>query len=726
MIKYHIRPLLTLLLLSIVSQSGWAQDTVRLFLDANKTGDTIVLQLTAKEFKDVESFVITFNYPDAELNYSNTTVHPQLNVQSDIQNNQFISFSWINPNSFPLTLPDNSVLAEFKFFIEKRKFETCFDFNVATRPTSFFGLLSAVIPVQLNPICKNLFGGFVEGYLRMDINNDCMVDGFEPAIGNALIRFNGSNGTFYTVTNEDGYYQRYLPYNNYTVNTINSDLLQSCNAGSPIDLATNKTISYSSASAPKQNCALLETEFIAAQIELCASNSASIRYYNTGTINADNAYITLDLDPVLTIEESSVAFSSIGTYTYRFELNTIKAQSSGQINLILKSACNNNLSGRTVQNIARIFPNSYCNPANEFSGAEITVTAGCIGNENVFEIKNTGSGNMKKEIVFNTVEDDIMPNFGGKVLLDKDAAQIVRYPANGKTRIIIVDTIANHPYKIRSSAAIEGCGTLPNGSISKGYINNYSQGDEGPFISKFSTEIVSLANNALHITSLPEGAGTPRFINKSDRLRYNFVVRNITTSFVNRVVIRNKIPVTLDITTLRLARNDSKFTWSIQEDRVLEVVFEGLNLAAYSEDKLLSQFTFSYSIVPLSESIFNTKIENSAEIILDSKVIYNSNKTLHTVGNFIFTIIKENENDPINVKAFPNPCEENLNFDLGSSGNYLIQFFNQQGIKISEEKTNLSSFTSAALVNQIQGVYYCLIFNDSKKISSVKIIKAIK
>lgn len=703
-----------------------AQDTVKVFLDANKSGDTINLQMTAQNFKGVESFVITFNFPDAELNYAYATLHPQLNILSNVGLNNHISFSWMNPNAVPLTLPDNAVLAEFKFFIEKRKFETCFDFNVAGRPSTFFGILSSVIPVQTNPVCKNLFGGLVEGYLRMDSNNDCVIDNAEPAIGNALIRISGNNGTFYAITNQDGYFHRYLPFNSYTLSTVNTDFLQSCNVNSPIDLVSNKTVAFSSVSSPKQNCALLETEFIAAQIELCKSNHASIRYHNKGTVVADNAFVTLDLDPVLSIEQSSVAYTAIGTYTYRFNLNSVNAQTSGQIDLVLKSACNNSLLGRTVQNIAKIFPNDYCNPSSSFSGAELTITAGCVNNENVFEIKNTGTSDMKADIIFNTVEDDIMPNFGGKVRLDKDAAFIKRYPANGKTRIIIVDTIANHPYRVRASAAIEGCGTLPNGSISKGYINNYSQGDEGPSTSRYSTEILSLPNSALNITSLPEGAGSSRFISKADRIRYSFVVKNITNSFVNRVVIRNKIPATLDITTLQLARSSNIFSWSIQEDRMLEVVFEGLNLASFSENELLSQFTFSYSILPNSENTFNTVIQNSAEIILDSKVIYNSNRTTHTIGNFIFTILKDSEDDRTIVSSFPNPCEEKLNFNFTKTGDYTIQFYNQQGVKISEEKTSLPSFTSSALMNQASGIYYYLVFDGTKKLSSAKIIKATK
>ncbi len=700
-----------------------SQDTVKLFLDASRTGDTIQLQLTAQNFIGVESFEITFNYPGAELNYSSVLLHPQLNFQTDVKDSNFLRFSWINPNAFPLTLNDNSVLAEFKFYIEKKSVQTCFDFDVSTRPTGFLGTLSTLIPSQTNGICKNLFGGLVQGIIRMDTDGDCQGSASEPAMQSTLLRFISNAGTFYAITNEDGYFQRYLPFNNYSVNTVNNEFLQSCTGSSNLDLINNVSLNLSPASTAKLNCPLLETEFIALQLEICKSNEAGLRFYNKGTQDVSNVYIDLELDPFLSIESSSNNYTILSPTSFRFNIGVVKAQTSGQIQLVLKSACNNSFAGRTVQNIARIFPNDYCNAPTNFSGAELQIIPACIGNENVFEIKNVGTGNMKTEIVFNTVEDDIMPNFGGKVKLDIDASQFIRYPANGKTRIIIIDTIANHPYQVRAFAASEACGI---GTVSKGYVNNYAQGDESPSISRYSTELKALSNTALNITSIPEGVGASRFISNSDRIRYGFVVKNITSGFVNRVVIRNKIPTTLDITTLQLAKTESNFTWSIQDDRVLEIVFEGLNLTSANDNELLSQFTFSYSIKPNSENNFNTKIENTAEIILDSKVKYNSNQTLHTIGNFIFTILNDNQNEEVRINIFPNPCEERLSFNFFKEANYTIQFFNQYGKRISTELTTQSQFTTSALVNEASGVYYYLISKDNRKHCTGKVIKSTK
>lgn len=722
--KLLINKVLRLFILALILGDLWSQDTVRLFLDADRVGDTINVRLSADDFKDVSEFSITYNFPDTELNFAYSRLNSNLNIQSEVTLNPYLSFSWINPFPVGLSLPNGTVLAEFKFFVEKRSPQSCFDFNVTGRPSAFFGILSTIIPVKGVGICKNFFGGLVEGYLRIDTNNDCITDNTEPPVGAALIQFLGNNGTYFAITNQDGYFHRYLPFSNYSISPVNQELIQACQSSVAIDLNSNISTTYTSVYKQKNSCPLMEVEFIAPLMDVCKSNFAGIHYSNRGTIPANDVYITLELDASLSIEQSSLPFSIIGANLYKIDLGTVNAQFSGQVDLRLKASCNSKLKGRTVQNIARIYPNEYCIKSPKYSGAELSIISSCTGNENVFEIRNTGSGDMKNEVVFNTVEDDIMPNFGGKLKLDKDASMIIRYPANGKTRIITIDTISNHPYQVRANAGIEACGTHPDGSVSLSFINNYSQGDESPFVSRYSTELKESNNSAIQISSIPEGVGTNHYINKSDRIRYSFVAKNITNNLVKRLVIRNRIPENLDIATLQLAKSVNNFSWSIQEDRILEIVFEGLNLLPSTEDELLSKIIFAYSIKPNIEVPFNTVIENSAEVILDSKVIYNSESTIHTVGYFIYTIISDKKDEHIRISAYPNPCEEKLYFDLGKKDDYTIQFFNHFGSKICEEETKESYFSSNALVNQNAGIYYYLIISKDQKISSGKVTKS--
>ncbi|MEP7194901.1 MAG: T9SS type A sorting domain-containing protein [Saprospiraceae bacterium] len=702
-----------------------AQDTVRLYLDPSLNGDSVTLKLTAKNFLSVDHFIISFNYPTSDLVYSYSNLNPSFNVQSLISNSGFIEFDWSNPNALPISLPDNTELAEFKFYVIRKQVQTCFDFNVLSRPTSFFGVLSAIIPVETNSICKNLFGGLVSGLLRLDTNKDCLIDAIEPAISGSIIKFKSSTAEYLAISKEDGSFNRFLPYDNYIVSTLGSTLLQNCQSNTAISLSTNNTTTNFAAPFSAQNdCPLLDVEFNASSVSLCKSNFATIRYFNKGTVAATNSYIEIDLDSRLGLEQSSHPYIQTGLHSYKFDIGTVDIQTSSQIVLLLKASCDPNQLNSTVQNFARIYPNNYCSTSLNFSGADLEINSSCINNENVFEIKNVGSGSMKEEIIFNTVEDDIMPNYGGKIKLDKDASEIIKYPANGKTRIIIVDTISNHPYQIRASAGIEGCGTLSSGGISKGYINNFAQGDESPNISRYSTEIKTTNSNPIELLSIPEGAGAQHYIFNDDRIRYTIKVQNNTDHNIHRVVIRNKIPTTLDLATIQLNRTEINYDWSIQDDRTLEIVFDSIDLPSSLDNELFGQLYFSYSIKPNKESLFNTVIENYASVIFDSKQIISSPKIKHTIANFIFTIVKDNPSDLVKVESFPNPFLNEIRFKFDRADNYTIQFFNQNGEKLAEEKTNKLEFITNILSLEPIGIYYYKVYSNKKLISSAKIIKS--
>ncbi|MEO6191289.1 MAG: T9SS type A sorting domain-containing protein [Saprospiraceae bacterium] len=724
MIKYlKIRYLLiqAICLLSLMLKS---QDTVKLYLEPLVLGDTLTLSLKATNFIGVDNFNISINYSSKDLSYSFTNLNPNLIVQTAIRDSVFLNFAWTNPNAFGLTLPDNSILAEFKFFVIKKNVQTCFDFDVATRPTSFFAVLFTVIPVQTTNICQNLFGANVTGQLRLDNNGDCVTDVNEPIVAGSIIKFKGSSAEYLSISKEDGTFDRFLPYDNYTISTQATELIQGCINNTFVNLnAGNVSFNYSPSISPVIKCPLLQVDFNAPTLELCTSSQASIRYFNKGTEVVNNVYIELELDPNLVLELSDAPYTTISANKFRFDIGTINIQSANQINLLVKTTCVNSYLNRTIQNFVSIFPHNFCTTSILYSGADLMVTAACVNNENVFEIKNVGTGDMKKEIVFNTVEDDIMPNFGGKVKLNKNAFDIIKYPANGKTRIIIVDTIANHPYKVRASAGIEGCGVLPNGTVSKGYINNYAQGDQAPDKSRYSTEIKSNTQNPIQVIALPEGIGVLHFIVKDDRINYSFKVQNTTDNIVHRVVIRNTIPTTLDLATLQLVRTDLHYDWNIIDNRTLEIVFDDLNLLPLSESELGSQLYFSYSIKPAGEITVDTKIENSAKVIFDSKKIFNSSIVRHTIGNFIFTIVNDKPSDKVHLNVYPNPFADQLKFDFKNISHFRIVFSNQLGESIGMENTDQKEFITNMLSNHPNGIYYYQIFENDVNISSGKIIK---
>ncbi|MFN8330875.1 MAG: T9SS type A sorting domain-containing protein [Saprospiraceae bacterium] len=711
-------------LLVTLWNKAYSQDTVRLSLIPTLNGDTVRLQLLARQFTGVDKFSVSFNYSHTDLQFSNVNLHPNLTVLNEVKDSVFLNFSWTNPNAFPLSLPDNSVLAEFSFVVLRRNVQTCFDFGAPARPAAFFTPLGALIPVIAEGVCSHLFGGVITGQLRLDVNRDCMSTPDEPPAAQQIIRFKSGTGDYLAITKDDGSYSRYLPYGSYTVSAGATLLTQSCLGQQPVMLNDqNLQFDYSPAVSPKSLCPLLHVEYNSGLLEWCKSVNTSLRYFNYGTEQADNVYILLSLDPSLTVEQTSVPYTLLGPSLLRFDIVSINAQTGSQINIRLKSSCNTSMQNRTVQGIARIFPSEYCSPSPLYSGAELEVTALCINNEDVFEIKNTGTADMKTALVFNTVEDDIMPNFGGKIKLDKGASEIIRFPADGKTRIIIVDTISNHPYGVHASAGLEGCGTLPNGSVSKGYINNFAQGDQQPSVSRYSSELHTNSIAPLQITALPEGAGNFHYINKDDRINYTFLIQNTGNNAAHRVIVRNVIPSSLDISTLQIARSEFLTDWSLVDQRTLELVFDPINLPPSAENALSSRIYFSYSIKPQTEITVNTVINNSAQVLMDNGIISNSDVVRHTIGSFIFTIGSDPDSEQDDVKVYPNPSAGSVHFECTVEDAYWLYLYDLQGALLEIRAFTGKSVNTDALAAAMEGMYAYTICTKEKRIASGKIIK---
>lgn len=698
------------------------QDTIRLSLIPNLIGDSLKLQLVADNFIAVDNFELSFNYSNTDLLYTHSILNSSLLQQGNVTDLGFIYFNWHNPNAVPLTLPNQTVLGEFNFFVIQRNVQTCFDFNVNGRPIRFFDVLSTPISATGTGVCSHLFGGLVTGQLRIDVNNDCITDSTEPALSGKVVKFKTAGNEYLAITREDGRFERYLPFDNYSVFVGETDLFKACANNSSLTLHSQNFNTYFSSSInAKVLCPQLTVDFNAALINWCSSEYVSLKYFNKGSKSAEGAYIELYLDPNLSILQSSVPFTNAGSNIFRFELGTVELQTGNQIQLLIQSSCIASMQGRTVQCTAKIFPQITCIASPLFSGADLDITGTCVNNENVFEIKNVGTDDMKSEIVFNTVEDDIMPTFAGKLKLNKGATEIIKYPANGKTRIIIADTISNHPFQVRASAGVEGCG---NGPISKGFLNNFAQGDQSPYFSKYSTELLSGNNQELIITSIPEGASSQKYINKDDRIYYTIRFRNKLNSAVHRLVLRNDIPSSLDLNTLELVRKDLHFEWNIVNNRTLEVVFNDINLPTDIDDEKGSQIWFSYSIKPISDLGFNTRIENRVSAIIDSKKLAQSNIIWHTVGSFIFTIVEDQINEDCHLNVYPNPFNDNIQFDFDQASAYRLLIYNSFGQEIENKYFTETKFNYNETAEWQVGNYYYIVFNQGKKIASGKIFKS--
>lgn len=201
------------------------------------------------------------------------------------------------------------------------------------------------------------------------------------------------------------------------------------------------------------------------------------------------------------------------------------------------------------------------------------------------------------------------------------------------------------------------------------------------------------------------------------------MIQNTGNNAAHRVIVRNVIPSSLDISTLQIARSEFLTDWSLVDQRTLELVFDPINLPPSAENALSSRIYFSYSIKPQTEITVNTVINNSAQVLMDNGIISNSDVVRHTIGSFIFTIGSDPDSEQDDVKVYPNPSAGSVHFECTVEDAYWLYLYDLQGALLEIRAFTGKSVNTDALAAAMEGMYAYTICTKEKRIASGKIIK---
>ena len=703
-----------------------AQDSIYLSLSARIENDTLILNVHPVRFTDIVSCRFGIRYPYADLDYVRATGNPLLQGAAVSGNQQQIGFGWISGPPAPTTIPDFSSIAEFRFFIKNRVSPYCFDFDVAGLKPEMSNSQASGLPVRGIPLCQNFLNGTVKGIVRQDRNNDCLADLSEPGLPSISLIFTDGNNDYYTLTKEDGSFELDLPMGVFNLKLKDrNDLRQFCQNTGQINFTTpGQIIELKETAKDLILCSELWVHLTTPKMRLCSDIEFSVDYENLGTVDAQNAYVDVQLDPQLTFIKADLAGTLTSANTYRFLLNTVPANKKGHFKIVARTNCDPQYIGRTLCSQAVIYPRNPCKIHPAYSGAELQIVPRCENDSVVFNIKNIGTGDMKAELSFTTVEDDVMPGYSGKINLLQNQSQEIRLPAFGKTKRIVFDTIPYHPYRVRPTAALEGCGLLPNGDFSKGFINNFSLGDEAPQVSDFCAEIKSSFDPNDKIAS-PEGMSGEHFIRSDNRLNYTIRFQNTGNDTAFSVVILDKMDPLLDLGSLQIEASSHPVDWLIQSDRTLKFIFRPISLPDSSSNFSESQGFISYSIVPNTSVKRNQIIRNYSEILFDFNPPVRTNTYIHTIGEYTFTATNDNIKSDILVKVYPNPFAETLTFMYENKNNteYRLEIFDIKGNTVFSGFSNEGTILVKANGIITVGEYLYKITSNGNFLQNGKIIK---
>lgn len=566
----------------------------------------------------------------------------------------------------------------------------------------------------------------VNGRLWADEGN-CMLDNTEIPVANWLIRFETALGAFagYALTNSAGTFNTSLPTGNYIAKPAawNTDLYGVCPDVHAFYVDQNGN-GYVDIFMPyEEACPAMYVNVSATRLLRCFENEVHVYYCNDGPVVAENAQVTVELDPFLTFISASVepVISDIRSVT--FDLGDLDPFECGYISMTVLASCEAEI-GQTHCIEATASPNTPCPTPNNWNGANLSLEASCDGDSLTFLITNDGIGPLTEPLRYIVIEDGIMMMSSpvtGPILNPGETLE-VNVAANGSTYHFETTQEDGNPGFTTPTMVVEGCGVNGQGTFTTGLVNLLPLGDA----STNWYDILCRDNTGSYDPNdkrgFPIGVDEPHYIAKGTSIEYDIRFQNTGTDTAFTVVIRDTIAPTFDLNTLRMGASSHDYSYEIDENRTLTITFNNIMLPDSNVNLAASQGIVSYTIDHVADLPLGTELENQAAIYFDFNEPIFTETTLHTLGeDFISFLIPTGESSKLPMTIFPNPADRNaaINVNIPVENGYQLEIYDGLGRLVKTHKSNTGR-TSIDMSQFPSGFYVARALNHEGRFLSLK------
>ena len=471
---------------------------------------------------------------------------------------------------------------------------------------------------------------YLQGRIFFDEDFDCLPTPGETGFGGWHLRATGNNGTFYGITDADGYYSILTDTGTYVLRLVApNNYWQPCE--NDLSLSFQDLYDTLVTDFPLQvafSCPQLEVDIATGTVQPCASRVYQVRYCNHGTAPAENIRVDVTLDPAMTFISAGLTPSAQSGQIYSFEPGNLAPGECGGFYLETFLACDAE-PGRTYCLTAEITPDSICLPTDpQWDGSSIKVNAACEVDSVVFTIKNTGTGDMAGPLYSIIVEDQIVGRAERYQLSSGDSVQI-KHPAAGKTLRMEAPQSAGHPGRSHPSVAVEACGGSP-GSVSLGYVTMFPEDDADAFRSVDCRENSGwLPPNSKQ--AFPKGIGNQHFIEQETDIEYLVFFKNTGEDTVATVVIQDTLSPWLDVTSLRPGAASHPYSLAVSNTGALQFTFENIHLPDSLTNDSASAGFVKFRVSQMPGVPFDSLIVNRSSVSFDFGAPVAKPQYFHTV-----------------------------------------------------------------------------------------------
>ncbi|MCP4439197.1 MAG: T9SS type A sorting domain-containing protein [Aureispira sp.] len=572
---------------------------------------------------------------------------------------------------------------------------------------------------------------WIEGNIYHDLDADCQKDSIElwsANIGIVKVENNlALTPPLYAQVDADGHYYAFVDSGDYRLSVLEPNSYWQACSGTLIT-TTNSTNILNLGIQSLVQSPLLTVDIATPFIRRCFSGTYTVKYCNDGTVDATNAYIEIELDPALQVTSTTIPWISQVGNLYRFDIDTVAVGECNSFYISYDVDCDSTVLGQTHCTEAHIYPDTLVLPLTE---PNIILSVNCEGDSVLFDIQNTGQGDMNSALDYFVTEDEIILRTDNYQLLAGEGRSI-RVPANGRTYYMQAEHPSGHPYHSIVVAGLEGCG---NGTFVPGFLTQYPLGNELPSIDRDCQENIG-AYDPNDKKGYPVGYGPEHYINKNQKLSYTIRCQNTGTDTAFTVKIVDHLAPSLDLSTLKMGAASHPYTWSV-EGRLLEIVFDNILLVDSNTNEPGSHGFVQFEIDQVLNNSIGTEIENTAAIYFDFNEPVITNTTLHTIGErFIVVADEESEEKdtskssmdadnsaPVELLISPNPLADLATVTVKGGDYEQIQFvlYDMAGKKLRDIRSSQSTFELDA-THLFKGMYLYRIIGDGEVIGSGKLI----
>jgi uncharacterized repeat protein (TIGR01451 family) len=570
----------------------------------------------------------------------------------------------------------------------------------------------------------------LEGYVYDDVNSNCIKEAGDISHPNWILK--AVPGPFYSGTDANGYYNLPVPTGTYTVTQIiqTPHLWDTVCPGPAYThsatVTTGTTISnLDFAIHANMYCPILTVDVGAASVRRCMNNAYYVQYCNIGNDTANNVFIKITLDSLLSISSSLIPWDSLVGNTYTFNVGTLTPFQCGNFWFNAYLDCAGQLgSTRCVK--ALIGPYYSCSQPidSTWDHSSVMVEGECTDSLACFTITNTGdlgSGDMLASSDYRIYENGVLVYSGTFQLLGASDTSIC-WPANGNTIQLQADQRPGHPGNSHPNEYVEDCGT-PGGSSPVFGIATATAPDDQNYDVEIECIQVTGSFDPNDKTVIPAGLGPDHYIQEDDELEYKVRFQNTGNDTAFTVVIRDTLSGLLDPTTVVSGVSSHNYSFELFGNGILQWTFVNILLPDSNVNEPASHGFVKFKIKQMPGNPIGSVIENRVGIIFDFNDPVITNTAFSTVWQELVLSIQQNNYSRV-VKTYPNPSSGLVNFEMETSINeqWNLIITDATGRVLQNKVISGKSKTSADMSGYSKGVYFFRIGNTDGLISSGKIL----